>query len=86
MALDPLDDVDRLMRRYAIEPATVRAIVGELRQAWGGSSAYIKAIDRPGRNAEIAALLQSGNSVDTIARQARTSPATVRRVRREWPA
>lgn len=83
--LDILAAADTLMRRHGIEPGTVRNIISKLREDYGGGQVYVRALDRPARDAEIQRLVEAGvQSSERIAKAAGTSVATVRRRRSAW--
>jgi DNA-binding NarL/FixJ family response regulator len=81
---DILAAAESLMRRHGIEPGTVRNIISKLRADYGGGQVYVRALDRPARDAEIKNLLDKGVSVEGVARFAKTSVATVRRKKSQW--
>ena len=84
MEPDPLDTMRDYLMKFAVEPSAVRTAIAETRKQFGGASNYIRAIDRPARDADIRAALTAGKPVDAVAKLAGCSPATVRRRRSRW--
>lgn len=84
MQSDPLSDALDALLRLGLDPTACRRAISDVRRQWGGSQAYIRAIDRSARDASIYDGLRQGLPASEVAARAQTSVATVRRRKSEW--
>ena len=84
MAPDVVSFIEGELRKRGVEPSVCRAVSAAARAEFGGSSNYIRALDREARDAKAAELTRLGASAKLVARETGLHPATVRRKRSAW--
>ena len=67
-----------------VAPGIVKEVAEIVRREYGGGQAYIRRVDREGRDQRIEELLDRGVSPRAIARATGLHPATIRRKRSGW--
>lgn len=84
MVPDVVSFIEGELRKRGIEPSVCRAVSAAARAEFGGSSNYIRAIDRETRDARAQELVKLGASAKLVAREVGVHPATIRRKRSGW--
>ncbi|NCA91319.1 MAG: hypothetical protein EOM92_21185 [Gammaproteobacteria bacterium] len=84
MAPDVVSFIEGELRKRGVEPSVCRAVSAAARAEFGGSSTYIRSIDREARDAKAAELVKLGASAKLVAREVGVHPATIRRKRSGW--
>ena len=84
MAPDVVSFIEGELRKRGVEPSVCRAVSAAARAEFGGSSNYIRAIDRETRDARAQELVKLGASAKLVAREVGVHPATIRRKRSGW--
>ena len=84
MVPDVVSFIEGELRKRGVEPSVCRAVSAAARAEFGGSSNYIRAIDRETRDARAQELVKLGASAKLVAREVGVHPATIRRKRSGW--
>ena len=84
MAPDVVSFIEGELRKRGVEPSVCRAVSAAARAEFGGSSNYIRAIDRETRDARAEELTKLGASARAVAKAVGVHPATIRRKRSGW--
>ena len=84
VGFDPIASMARELHPLGVAAEIISTAANITRKEWGGSQAYIRAIDRPARDEAIRAALNQGMTPEAVARKTGASVATVRRRRSMW--